>query len=240
MIDPIPLLLRLLIAHLAADFFLQSAAAAGRRERGWRSIGYALIYALLVWGASGAWEAWFWLMPVLFVSHVLIDGAKARLPDNLGWFLLDQAAHLAVLGWLWTRLDPGALPLALAKAREAWLSRELLTILLGYLAVLWPAGYLTGCLIRPFRDRLPARGEAGLEKAGLWIGLLERFLTYSFVLTGHGPAIGILVAAKSVFRFGEIRDAANRAQVEYILIGSLLSFGFALAAGYLVKALTGL
>ncbi|MEN6561886.1 MAG: hypothetical protein ABFD52_14040 [Acidobacteriota bacterium] len=41
---------------------------------------------------------------------------------------------------------------------------------------------------------------------------------------------------KSLFRFGEIKDPTNRKETEYILIGTLLSFGFALAAGMAVKA----
>jgi len=42
---------------------------------------------------------------------------------------------------------------------------------------------------------------------------------------------------KSLFRFGEIKDPANRKEAEYILIGTLLSFGFALAVGMVVKTL---
>lgn len=42
-------------------------------------------------------------------------------------------------------------------------------------------------------------------------------------------AIGFLIAAKSVFRFGELSDRANRLEAEYITIGTLLSFAIGVA-----------
>lgn len=38
-------------------------------------------------------------------------------------------------------------------------------------------------------------------------------------------AVGFLLAAKSVFRFGDLRDDQDRKRTEYVLIGTLLSFG---------------
>ena len=49
--------------------------------------------------------------------------------------------------------------------------------------------------------------------------------------------IALLLGLKSLFRFGEIKDPANRKEAEYILIGTLLSFGFALAVAMSVKVL---
>ena len=43
----------------------------------------------------------------------------------------------------------------------------------------------------------------------------------TFVLVGHYEAIGFLIAAKSILRFGEIRDSRDRQEVEYILKGSV-------------------
>lgn len=76
-----------------------------------------------------------------------------------------------------------------------------------------------------------------MEKAGFWIGCLERIFVYSFLLTGYTEAIALLVAAKSIFRFGEIKDPGKRKETEYILIGSLLSFGLAMVTGYIIRSL---
>jgi hypothetical protein len=40
---------------------------------------------------------------------------------------------------------------------------------------------------------------------------------------------------KSLFRLGEIKDPANRKETEYILIGTMLSFAFAMIVGLAVK-----
>jgi hypothetical protein len=56
---------------------------------------------------------------------------------------------------------------------------------------------------------------------------------------GHFDAIGFLLAAKSIFRFGDLKEAKDRKLTEYVLIGTLLSFGIALLIGLLVKISIG-
>ncbi len=46
-----------------------------------------------------------------------------------------------------------------------------------------------------------------------------------------GKVWGFLIAAKSIFRFGDLSKAKDRKLTEYILIGTLLSFGIAIACG---------
>jgi hypothetical protein len=78
-----------------------------------------------------------------------------------------------------------------------------------------------------------------LRKAGTYIGILERLFVFTFVVTGHWDAIGFLVAAKSVFRFGDLKESKDRKMTEYILIGTLLSLEIALATGMLVLYFVG-
>lgn len=61
----------------------------------------------------------------------------------------------------------------------------------------------------------------------MWIGIIERLLVLIFVLIDAVEAIGFLLAAKSVFRFGDLRDGTDRKRTEYVLIGTLLSFAVA-------------
>lgn len=75
--------------------------------------------------------------------------------------------------------------------------------------------------------------DASLAKAGRYIGILERLFVFIFVATNHWEAIGFLLAAKSVFRFGDLTSSKDRKLTEYILIGTLLSFGLAILIGVL-------
>jgi len=43
--------------------------------------------------------------------------------------------------------------------------------------------------------------------------------------------VGFLLTAKSVFRFGDLKESKDRKLTEYILIGTLLSFGIAIIVG---------
>jgi hypothetical protein len=70
-----------------------------------------------------------------------------------------------------------------------------------------------------------------LPKAGYYIGMLERLFVFIFIVLNQWEAIGLLIAAKSVFRFGDLSKAKDRKLTEYILIGTLLSFGLAICIG---------
>jgi hypothetical protein len=70
---------------------------------------------------------------------------------------------------------------------------------------------------------------------GRVIGFLERALIYFFVLGGHYEAVGFVLVAKA---FAHIRHIDDRASLEYVLIGTLLSTGLAVAVGELVNHLS--
>jgi len=76
-----------------------------------------------------------------------------------------------------------------------------------------------------------------LNNAGKYIGMLERLFVFVFIITGNWEGIGFLLAAKSVFRFGDLKESKDRKLTEYILIGTLLSFGIAIATGMVVLKL---
>jgi hypothetical protein len=82
-------------------------------------------------------------------------------------------------------------------------------------------------------------GESeSLANAGKYIGILERLFVFVFVVTGQWQAVGFLLAAKSVFRFGDLKESKDRKLTEYILIGTLLSFGMAILTGLVVLKLS--
>ena len=79
--------------------------------------------------------------------------------------------------------------------------------------------------------------EDSLTNAGSYIGMLERLFVFGFIVSGNLQGIGFLLAAKSVFRFGDLKDSVDRKLTEYILIGTLLSFGLAVLIGFLFLSL---
>ena len=79
--------------------------------------------------------------------------------------------------------------------------------------------------------------DDSLKNAGKYIGILERLFVFGFIILNQWSAIGLLIAAKSVFRFGDLSRAKDRKLTEYMLIGSLLSFGIAIIIGLLYKYL---
>ena len=81
---------------------------------------------------------------------------------------------------------------------------------------------------------LTALTSLGLPHAGKWIGYLERILILTFILTGNLEGVGFLLAAKSVFRFGDLNKAKDIKITEYVMIGTLISFTIAILVGYAV------
>jgi hypothetical protein len=75
------------------------------------------------------------------------------------------------------------------------------------------------------------------ENAGEWIGILERLLALTFVLTGSYSAIAFALTAKSIARFKELED---KSFAEYYLLGTSASIVCAVVVGVLAKTLLNL
>ena len=84
-------------------------------------------------------------------------------------------------------------------------------------------------------DAQPEESLKGLPNAGKWIGYLERILILTFIYTNNIEGIGFLLAAKSVFRFGELNRSRDIRVTEYVLIGTFVSFTIAVVIGFGVK-----
>ncbi|PRX37885.1 Protein of unknown function [Meinhardsimonia xiamenensis] len=217
----------LLLAHALADFVLQSRWMVANKRRPAALALHGLVVLVTAAAALGRIDAW--EVAVLTAAHVVIDAVKAHLPRGLARFLGDQAAHLATLiaaavlvpdlwaGGLWARLDwaPGAMALAA-----------------GLILATRAGGFAVEFLMAPLAvEDLPR----GLTGGGMLIGMLERGLIFLLVMVGQPAAIGFLIAAKSVLRF-EVSSRDQRAG-EYVIVGTLASFGWALATAYATLAL---
>jgi hypothetical protein len=72
-----------------------------------------------------------------------------------------------------------------------------------------------------------------LLNAGKLIGNIERVLTLTLLLMGQYEAIGFIIAGKSILRY----EGEKTAKTEYVLVGTLLSFGIAIIIGILILKL---
>ncbi len=237
------LLLKLISVHLLGDFFFQSKKMVKeKRKSGWTSFylyGHAFIHAFLVYLVLFDFTQWK-ITLIVFLSHLLIDGFKVQFKkDNTIAFIIDQALHLIVLVLIWLAFTQQWNEL-LTRINDIVAKANFWLIITGYLLCLGPFGFLIGKITKNWQKQLKDDGKEGLDKAGLYIGYLERVLVFTFFIINQYAAIGFLLAAKSIFRFGDLKDSSDRKRTEYILFGSFLSFTLAVLLGIGVQLLSRL
>jgi hypothetical protein len=235
MVD-INILLRLMIIHSAVSLTFGFANLTNKVKKKkikskWLYISSA-IYSLSIYLISSYWAV-LWILPLVFIVHLLAYLIMIPKRGNLFNFFASQILLIFALVAIWILLTENDLSIILAFIVILWNSKNVLLIILGFIVLIWPSGFIIGLATEPLRKQV--KEAKGLEKAGMWIGILERTLIYIFVLSDNVMAIAFLVTAKTIFRFGEIKEHSRRKEAEYILIGTLLSFSVALLVSYLIK-----
>ncbi|MFZ1200123.1 MAG: DUF3307 domain-containing protein [Desulfobacterales bacterium] len=235
----------LLAGHIAGDFLLQTQTVATRKNR-WAPLSqHAAIVAGLSYLLCGAWRHW--EIPLaIFLSHAVIDRIKVTTGGKTTRaFVVDQLAHVAItLATALLVVRYGG-PLSLFWVRQfgpAFVK----------IVVFAAGGFLIGLAVQPllaqFTDAQPpadpgsstgltAAPGGGLPGGGQLIGQLERALVFLFIMMNQPTAVGFLITAKSIFRFGDIREHRQMMLAEYIIIGTLMSFGYGIFISYLTKIL---
>jgi hypothetical protein len=215
----------LIAGHLLSDFVLQTNWIAQAKQLLRIQLLHALIVAAVTTALLGALPAG--LIAAVFATHLLIDLVKSWQGSRSVWvFIIDQIAHAAALTGM-------AAAFSAVFHQSIWHPYSAIylngLILISGLILAVPAGsILIGKATAPLVEQLDSTLSQGLTNGGKWIGQLERALTFMLVLTGQVTAIGFLFASKSILRFGEIKEPSHRKQSEYIIIGTLMSFGWAL------------
>lgn len=234
------ILLQLLLAHILTDFVLQpNSWVAHKRQykiKSYYLFLHALIAGILTYIFLQQWDLW--LVPLFIaVSHFFIDAWKLQSnKDNLAYFLWDQFFHLIVLLVAWLYLIDGFQAIG-SFLQQIGNSTTLLAIIAGYLLVIFPSGFVIGKATERWQDDIVAVAGKGtsLKSAGRYIGVFERILVLTFILAGNFSAIGFLIAAKSILRYSDKGETGARKQTEYVLIGTLMSFSFAILLGLLIR-----
>lgn len=244
----------LLFAHLLTDFAFQSDASVQAKYRLSGLMFHGVLAGVLAYlfvGIIPGWE-----IPVgVALTHSLLDAWKLRSQrgTRLRRFVLDQLGHLLILG-----LFSWAAVYAYGEFPGVWITLFnwpyllLLTVLSGGILAIYVVSFLVELSFEALGiEKIPIssrdegsegllQGEMGIAEGGRIIGYLERGLITLFVLVGYPAGIGFLIAAKSVFRFGELTDSSRRWQAEYIIIGTLLSILLGTLFAYLTVWVVGI
>jgi hypothetical protein len=225
---------KLLLAHLLGDFLLQPTSwVKDKEQKKHKSIYLYLhifLHFILAWILVGE-QDFGWYALALAISHGCIDFLKLYFQTartKRSWFLAYQILHLLIIAAI-TLLYNNTLFAFSALGNQFWY------IITAIILLTKPTSILIKNIISIWTPENKSKDES-LQNAGNYIGLLERLFVFCFILTGHFEAIGFLLAAKSIFRFGDLKEAKDRKLTEYVLIGTLLSFGIALLIGLLVQA----
>ncbi|WP_134091734.1 DUF3307 domain-containing protein [Olivibacter sp. XZL3] len=229
------LFLKLLLAHLVGDFFLQSNRGVQSKENRKIKSPYLYFHCLLhvILAMLATFDLNFWPYALLIgLSHYLIDLAKLYFQQKR-WqveaLIIDQLLHLLVIVGVVT-VHSGYEHISSLK--DLYHPQQLL-LYCCLLLLTKPCSILIKTAISKWSPHEETPSNNSLQNAGKWIGYLERLLIFIFVIIGKFEAIGFLLAAKSIFRFGDLKQGDDRRLTEYVLIGTLLSFGIAIVIGLL-------
>ena len=174
----------------------------------------------------------FWLYALLIVvTHFLIDAVKSYMGKGLWQFLIDQIVHILVLCFIAHQYVLQChLPIQCLNFRD---NISVPVFIFAVLCCLKPTNILIKLILERYKIGETESCE-NMKNAGALIGNLERILTLVFVLIGQYEAVGFIIAAKSLLRFKD----TDTAKTEYVLAGTLLSFGIATLLGLMVKQLS--
>lgn len=229
--------IKLLLAHLTGDFLLQPDSwvkhKENRRLRSGRLYLHAAVHIALTMIVLFDLRLWF-VAIAIGLLHLLVDALKIQLQTRKtkrSWFFIDQALHLIVLVAAVFVVQRPDLSI------QELISERSLILVTAIVIVTIPSSIVIRMLISQWAPHTDHDEDDSLQHAGKYIGILERLFVLAFISTGHWEAVGFLITAKSVFRFGDLRKARDRKMTEYVLIGTLLSFGIAVFIGMIVAYL---
>ncbi|WBV53169.1 DUF3307 domain-containing protein [Chryseobacterium gambrini] len=228
--------IQLILAHLFGDFILQPNSWVAEKESKKLKSRYLYLHVLIhtILSFIFLWNTQLWWVAVLVgFSHFIIDAAKLSFQtakSKKSWFFTDQALHIAVIAGVSFYFNEFNF--------DFLKNQEILKIIMAALFLTTPASIFIKILLSswtPVPETQNNIQTESLSSAGKYIGILERLLVFTFIVVNHWEGVGFMVAAKSVFRFSDLAQAKQRKLTEYVLIGTLLSFGMAVLTGILIK-----
>ncbi len=229
--------------HIICDFYLQpNQWVEAKKKYTYRSTelyfhsllhGVALLVPAIALGID--WRSTTCLVVIIAVSHFIIDlwKVRARNGGKFSYFIIDQTLHVSVLVAIAFHMADGVMIDAVLQDEKF---SDGVMVVFAYLLILKPTSIVIGCVLRKFPiSAQDTTSISGLIAGGELIGYLERVLILTFTLVGSYAAVGFVLAAKSIFRFGELNKSDDRSMTEYVLIGSLISVVITTLVGTLIS-----
>jgi hypothetical protein len=247
-----------LSAHVIADFYLQSDNFCELKKKYLTKslFLHAVFVFLLSWAAA-------WSLPFIIASlaitffHFWIDWLKIKSPwlgklkrnlflklkgsnfmvgvikefrtNDFIIFCIDQLLHIIII------LAVVYVAMFLCKINCGSFIEPIpgRFLLFGFsvLLIMKPANIFIIKFLQQFNLSLessPDDDRNGLFHAGRSIGLIERFIILIFIVMGKLGAVAVLLTAKSILRFNQRKIS------EYILLGTLVSFGISFLCGFTI------
>ena len=227
------LLIKLFLAHLIGDFVFQTKnTIKQKRKKKLKSpalyIHIAIHFALLM---LLLWDMSLWpIILTITISHFIIDVLKLKFQTKKTkrlWFFLDQLLHIFMIFMAYFLFTDNRFELSII------FTETNLLLITCVLFLSQPVSIIMMAIFSKWNIEKLTSGNESLKDAGRYIGMLERLLVFIFIISDHWEAVGFLITAKSVFRFGDLKESKQRKLTEYVLIGTLISFGIAILTGLL-------
>lgn len=229
------LITKMILAHFIGDFYFQPTPWVQDKElKKYKSIYlylHSVIHGLLVWILLWEWNAWK-IAISLAIIHFVIDLQKLIFQKDdtkRNWFFIDQMLHIISIFIMASVYQNGYITVNITDVLQ---SKNIIFVT-GYVILTLPMSIIIQKAIMPWSDLIGEADDDSLLNAGKYIGILERSFVFVFILANRWEAVGFLLAAKSVFRFGDLKESKDRKLTEYILLGTLLSFGIAIVISML-------
>jgi hypothetical protein len=234
----IQILVPLLTAHFLADFILQTDEDVKRKQSILVFGKHIVLVTLLSYLLVGGWNC-FTTPLVILISHSLIDLIKRTIKrDSITIFLIDQFAHLFVILALSIYMQNKLMQeVSNLFWVDAWGSDylKILVIVIAIILVTKFSSIIISYIIKPFQAKIFKSESNNKEeiKTGRIIGYLERIIILVLFLAEIPAVVGFLIAAKSILRYAEIKNEKDKVMVEYVLIGTLLSFAIGISIAFI-------
>jgi hypothetical protein len=221
---------KLFLAHIIGDFLLQPKQWVIQKEAKKAASGFLYLHILIHFLVIILllWDIEYWKIAlVIALSHYVIDLLKIYMTplfkNKSIPFFIDQFLHIVVLYICayYSNLLEHTITLI---QQIDW------PLLTAVVFVTYPAAIVMRIILEGMSNQINLDHKS-LPNAGKYIGIIERLFVLIFIIMGRWEAIGLLITAKSVFRFNDLKESNSRKLTEYILIGTLLSFGIAILTG---------
>jgi len=223
------------IAHLLGDYIFQpDKKAEDKNNLGFKSK-FLKWHILIIFGIS--WLLSFQLnficaAVVIALSHWLVDSIKKHIINHKKLskyaFFIDQTIHLFFILLIVLLFDNY---FEINPKLSISINVKYLAIITGYIICTKPANIFVKEIFKAFEIKVNNTENDDLPNAGKLIGIIERFLVFTFIILNQFEAVGFLIAAKSILRFKD----DNTVKTEYVLVGTMLSFGIAIALGIIIN-----